>query len=114
MAEQLYISVSTVKRALRESEDFGYIKKAARFREKNKGQISNLYTLVLFECQPTSDESDELELEEYEEHAKTMEGETMEVSQRNEEKRIKCQMEHISFDIIKTQKKEAREQPKKE
>ena len=46
MAEQLHISVSTVKRALRELVDEGYISKAARFREKNRGQSSNLYMLV--------------------------------------------------------------------
>ncbi len=46
MAEQLHISVSTVKRALRELVDEGYISKEARFREKNRGQSSNLYTLM--------------------------------------------------------------------
>ena len=56
MAEQLHISVSTVKRALHELLDSGYIKKDARFREKNKGQTSNLYTLVLFEGQPIPEE----------------------------------------------------------
>lgn len=49
IAEQLHISEATVKRALRELVDEGYIKKDARFRKKNKGQTSNLYTLVLFE-----------------------------------------------------------------
>ena len=47
MAEQLHISVSTVKRALNELIDAGYIQKKARFREKNRGQSSNLYTLFL-------------------------------------------------------------------
>ena len=47
MAEQLHISISTVKRALRELVDAGYISKDARFREKNRGQSSNLYTLIL-------------------------------------------------------------------
>ena len=45
--EQLHISISTVKRALRELVDAGYIIKDARFREKNRGQSSNLYTLML-------------------------------------------------------------------
>ncbi len=49
MAEQLHISISTVKRALRELVDAGYISKDARFREKNRGQSSNLYTLILQE-----------------------------------------------------------------
>ncbi len=47
MAEQLHISISTVKRALRELVDAGYISKDARYREKNRGQSSNLYTLIL-------------------------------------------------------------------
>ena len=46
MAEQLHVSVSTVKRALHELVDAGYIKKETRFREKNRGQTSNLYILV--------------------------------------------------------------------
>lgn len=52
MAEQLHISVSTVKRALHELVQEGVIKKDARFRDKNRGQTSNLYTLVLLEEQP--------------------------------------------------------------
>ncbi|MDE6959935.1 MAG: helix-turn-helix domain-containing protein [Lachnospiraceae bacterium] len=55
IAEQLHISESTVKRALWELVDKGYIKKDARFREKSKGQTSNLYTLVLFENQGKTD-----------------------------------------------------------
>lgn len=54
MAEQLHISVSTVKRALHELTEAGYIKKEFRFREKNGGQTSNLYTLVLLEDRPMS------------------------------------------------------------
>lgn len=53
MAEQLHISVSTVKRALYELLDAGFIQKEARFREKNRGQTSNLYTLVFREEAPT-------------------------------------------------------------
>lgn len=46
MAEQLHVSISTVKRALHELVDAGFIKKEPRFREKNRGQTSNLYILV--------------------------------------------------------------------
>lgn len=46
MAEQLHISVSTVKRALHELVNTGFIQKDSRFREHNRGQTSNLYTLV--------------------------------------------------------------------
>lgn len=52
MAEQLHISVSTVKRSLHELVDAGFIKKETRFREKNRGQTSNLYTLVQPENAP--------------------------------------------------------------
>ena len=46
MAEQLHVSISTVKRALHELVDAGFIKKEPRFREKNRGQTSNIYILV--------------------------------------------------------------------
>ena len=57
MAEQLHISVSTVKRALHELVQAGFIKKDSRFRDKNRGQTSNLYTLVLRENTPEPLES---------------------------------------------------------
>lgn len=46
MATALHISVSTVKRALHELVDAGFVKKDSRFRDNNRGQTSNLYTLV--------------------------------------------------------------------
>lgn len=55
MAEQLHISVSTVKRALHELVDGGFIKKDARQRKDNRGQTSNLYTLVFSEENTTPD-----------------------------------------------------------
>lgn len=55
MAEQLHISVSTVKRSLHELVDAGYIEKDARFRDKNRGQTSNLYTLLFVEQAPAPD-----------------------------------------------------------
>jgi len=45
MARELHISVSTVKRALHELVAAGFVAKESRFREKNHGQTSNLYTL---------------------------------------------------------------------
>lgn len=54
MAVQLHISISTVKRALKELVDAGYIEKAARYRERNRGQSSNLYTLLFVEQTPES------------------------------------------------------------
>jgi DNA-binding transcriptional MocR family regulator len=65
MAEQLHISVSTVKRALKELADAGYIQKEARFREKNRGQSSNLYILLLVEQMPTPDNDNTLTHEDY-------------------------------------------------
>ena len=52
MAEQLHISTSTVKRALHELVDAGFIQKDSRFRESSRGQTSNLYTLVFREEMP--------------------------------------------------------------
>lgn len=46
IAKDLDLSTSTVKRALRELESHGYIKKVARFRE-NKGNTSNMYFLKI-------------------------------------------------------------------
>lgn len=46
IARDLDLSTSTVKRALRELESHGYIKKVARFRE-NKGNTSNMYFLKI-------------------------------------------------------------------
>ena len=47
MAEQLHVSISTVKRALPELVYTVFIKNVPRFREKNRGQTSNLFLLVL-------------------------------------------------------------------
>lgn len=48
IARELHISMSTVKRALGELVEAGFIIKEKRFRE-NKGQSSNLYTIILSE-----------------------------------------------------------------
>ena len=57
MAEQLHISVSTVKCTLKELADAGYIQKEARFREKSRGQSSNLYTLLFVQLTTPDDEN---------------------------------------------------------
>lgn len=111
MAKHLHISVSTVKRALRELEDSGYIKKEARFRDKNKGQTSNLYTLVLFECCQMSDDGEHQEPKEPEEYGEVMEVATVEVPQENQSDRKQHRAEHIGFDMIKAWKEENGERP---
>lgn len=45
IGRELHISISTVKRAMRELVEAGYVKKESRFREGNRGQTSNLYML---------------------------------------------------------------------
>ncbi len=46
IGKQLHISVSTVKRAMKELFEKGFLKREARFVEsKNGGQTSNLYTV---------------------------------------------------------------------
>ncbi len=106
MAEQLHISVSTVKRALHELLDSGYIRKDARFREKNKGQTSNLYTLVLFEGQPIQEDGQEFDCDNH--AGMELSGEA---SQEEEDKAQQgvCQVEHISFDTLQRQKEEISE-----
>ncbi|MDL2300970.1 helix-turn-helix domain-containing protein [Lachnospiraceae bacterium OttesenSCG-928-D06] len=56
MARELHISVSTVKRALKELVESGFVSKESRFREKNNGQSSNLYTLQYPEDNLNDDE----------------------------------------------------------
>ena len=98
MAEQLHISVSTVKRALHELLDAGYIKKDARFREKNKGQTSNLYTLVLFEEQPIPEVSHEVDCDN---HAGVEPSGEISQERKDKAEREVCQVKHISFDTLK-------------
>lgn len=45
IGRELHISISTVKRAMRELVEAGYVTKESRFRKGNRGQTSNLYTL---------------------------------------------------------------------
>lgn len=110
MAEQLHISVSTVKRALHELLDSGYIKKDARFREKSKGQTSNLYTLVLLEEQLTADDSqDSASGEQAESEMPVKDSE----EKADETEREMCQVEHINFDTLKEQNRKAEKQQEK-
>jgi len=55
IARELHISVSTVKRALHELVAAGFVAKESRFREKNHGQTSNLYTLQFSDGAPNND-----------------------------------------------------------
>lgn len=90
MAEQLHISVSTVKRALKELVDAGYLEKAARFRDKNRGQSSNLYTLLFMEQPPESD-YDHTSGEKHRDNINTS----------DEEKQSKSYVvKHITFDTL--------------
>lgn len=45
IGRELHISISTVKRAMKELISSGYVSRESRFRERNGGQTSNLYTL---------------------------------------------------------------------
>jgi len=92
MAQQLHISISTVKRALGELVEAGFIEKMARFRDKNKGQTSNLYTLVLFETVPKTDQDNDLDDKKNKDIAVSV------TEQENEE------VEHICFDVLKEQR----------
>lgn len=106
MAEQLHISVSTVKRALHELLDAGYIKKDVRFREKNKGQTSNLYTLVLFDGQPTPDDGQDSDCDKRAEMEPS--GDAPQEKEDKAQQGV-SQVEHINFDTLKKQKEEVSE-----
>lgn len=112
MAEQLHISVSTVKRALHELLDAGYIKKDARFREKNKGQTSNLYTLVLVESQPTLDDAQIHDCDS-DNHAE-FEPSTEVLQEKDKPEQEICHVKHISFASLRNQKEEIMITPEEE
>ena len=104
IGENLHISISTVKRAMKELLEKGYLKREARFAEsKNGGQTSNLYTLSvpeeMPEAQPTTEEvvTDDIC------HAEI---ETNCVEPVIEpRKAVKSEVRHISFDTIVKEKK---------
>lgn len=96
MAEQLHISVSTVKRALKELAEAGYIQKEARFRERNRGQSSNLYILLLVEQMPTPDNDNTLAHEDY----------IAPVTPESGTGNHKTEVVHITFDTLKSEKQE--------
>lgn len=91
IAEQLHISVSTVKRALHGLVQAGFIKKDSRFRNKNRGQTSNLYTLVLRENTP-----------------EPLESKVSDAEPKREDKTVRT-VEHLTFENLK-----ARQQPEYE
>ena len=63
IGRELHISVSTVKRAMGELVEAGYVVKKTRFRESNGGQTSNLYRLDFSENQniPKSNKDDKVD-----------------------------------------------------
>lgn len=101
MAKQLHISVSTVKRALKELVEEGFVKKESRFREMNRGQTSNLYTLILFEKEEREEieggmgeqgrvEVKEVSFEELKEEDQKQIVQEKKVEVKNEQKKVKC------------------------
>lgn len=95
MAEQLHISVSTVKRALHELVQAGFIKKDARFRDKNRGQTSNLYTLVPRE--EILESMDKRNLDSPVKHRET---------EQKSEKKAVCTVERLTFENLKEEKQQ--------
>lgn len=93
IAEQLHISVSTVKRALKELVEDGYIQKETRSRANNRGQSSNLYTLILLEQAPTPDNDNTLNHED-----------TIDVPTQNTVST--ATVTHISFATMQAEKQE--------
>jgi DNA-binding transcriptional regulator YhcF (GntR family) len=99
MAEQLHISVSTVKRALKELTEAGYIQKEARFRDRNRGQSSNLYTLLFVDQAPIPDNNNTLVHEDYIEPA-TLQADAGE---------YKSEVVHITFDTLKVKNRRSKQ-----
>ena len=65
MSRELHISVSTVKRAMRELVESGFVKEESRFRENNNGQTSNLYILCFAGIKKTEEINKEMEKKEH-------------------------------------------------
>lgn len=57
ISRELHISISTVKRAMRELVEVGYVAKESRFREGNRGQTSNLYIIHFPVAEEVSEET---------------------------------------------------------
>ena len=98
MAEQLHISESNEKRALHELMEAGYIKKEFRFREKNRGQTSNLYTLVLFEDKAILDGDAATGRD-------VGSDEAVEALQEDKAEQVEGQIRHIGFDALMAEKR---------
>lgn len=99
MAEQLHISISTVKRALKELVDTGFIQKDSRFRENNRGQTSNLYTLIFHEEAPTPNNDNTPD------HGDNIES-TVQTAPTDE-----CRAERITFTTIAAQQEQCTPAP---
>lgn len=96
IGKTLHISISTVKRAMKELLTKGFLMREARFSElKNGGQTSNLYTLVLpqEDCHNEEVVYEEVETEQFTETKAQMSENTYEVR-------------HIGFDDIRPTKLE--------
>ena len=59
IGRELHISISTVKRAMKELVESGYVTKESRFRDGNRGQTSNLYTLFFPEREPEQEKKED-------------------------------------------------------
>ena len=102
MANQLHISVSTVKRALHELVDAGYIQKGSRFRDNNRGQTSNLYTIIIKSETATPEHDDNLT------HEDNIEPDSHNKATPSNQKAI----EHITFATLKKEKQKQPNCPK--
>ena len=59
IGRELHISISTVKRAMKELVESGYVTKKSRFCDDNRGQTSNLYTLFFPEYEPEQEKRED-------------------------------------------------------
>ncbi|MFI3227871.1 MAG: helix-turn-helix domain-containing protein [Clostridia bacterium] len=108
IANQLHISVSTVKRAMKELYEKGFLKREARFSEKKNGaQTSNLYTVATPSEQKQHvatkyDENDDESFEsETEDQVETSQETCVEEKTEKISKIAPVEVEYISFETIK-------------
>lgn len=73
IGRELHISISTVKRAMKELVESGYVTKESRFRDGNRGQTSNLYTLFFPEREPEQEKREDYAEQMEQEQAKAEE-----------------------------------------
>lgn len=113
IGRELHISISTVKRAMRELVEAGYVKKESRFREGNRGQTSNLYTLFFMEQEKGEDCARRIEPEQGNAGKPERKVEETMLGQRNVKESIAPESARVQHDVESKAENIAKWQQKK-